>query len=90
MSLKYIDPSYIIRTSCGNAGDQLFCARLAQNAVHAGMAGRTGMLIGYWHGKMTHVPFSGIVGRQTINPAGELWFNVLETTGQPAQLRAKR
>jgi 6-phosphofructokinase 1 len=90
MSLKYIDPSYIIRTSCGNAGDQLFCARLAQNAVHAAMAGRTGMLIGYWHGKMTHVPFSAIVGRQTINPAGELWFNVLETTGQPAQLRGKR
>jgi len=89
MSLKYIDPSYIIRTSCGNAGDQLFCARLAQNAVHAAMAGRTGMLVGYWHGKMTHVPFSAITGRQTINPAGELWFNVLETTGQPAQLRAK-
>lgn len=90
MSLKYIDPSYLIRTSCGNAGDQLFCARLAQNAVHAAMAGRTGVLIGYWHGKMTHVPFSAIVGRQTINPAGELWFNVLETTGQPAQLRGKR
>jgi 6-phosphofructokinase 1 len=89
MSLKYIDPSYIIRTSCGNAGDQLFCARLAQNAVHAAMAGSTGMLVGYWHGKMTHVPFSAITGRQTINPAGELWFNVLETTGQPAQLRAK-
>jgi 6-phosphofructokinase 1 len=90
ISLKYIDPSYIIRTSCGNAGDQLFCARLAQNAVHAAMAGRTGMLIGYWHGKMTHVPFSAISGRQTINPAGELWFNVLETTGQPAQLCAKK
>lgn len=90
ISLKYIDPSYIIRTSCGNAGDQLFCARLAQNAVHAAMAGRTGMLVGYWHGKMTHVPFSAITGRQTINPAGELWFNVLETTGQPAQLRGKK
>jgi len=90
ISLKYIDPSYIIRTSCGNAGDQLFCARLAQNAVHAAMAGRTGMLVGYWHGKMTHVPFSAISGRQNINPAGELWFNVLETTGQPAGLGAKK
>ena len=86
MTLKYIDPSYLIRTSCGNAGDQLFCARLAQNAVHAAMAGRTGMLVGYWHGKMTHVPFQAISGRQTINPAGELWFNVLETTGQPSHL----
>ena len=84
MTLKYIDPSYIIRAHSGNAGDQLFCARLAQNAVHAAMAGRTGMLIGYWHGRMTHVPFHAISGRQKINPAGELWFNVLESTGQPA------
>lgn len=86
LTLKYIDPSYIIRASAANAADQLFCARLAQNAVHAGMAGRTGMLIGYWHGKMTHVPFAAISGRQRINPGGELWFNVLETTGQPSFL----
>ena len=84
MSLKYIDPSYLIRANCGNAGDQLFCTRLAQNAVHAAMSGRTGMLIGYWHGRMTHVPLAAISGRQRINPAGELWFNVLESTGQPA------
>lgn len=84
ITLKYIDPSYIIRASAANAADQLFCARLAQNAVHAAMSGRTGMLIGYWHGKMTHVPFAAISGRQRINPGGELWFNVLETTGQPS------
>jgi 6-phosphofructokinase 1 len=84
MSLKYIDPSYLIRANCGNAADQLFCTRLAQNAVHAAMSGRTGMLIGYWHGRMTHVPLAAITGRQRINPAGELWFNVLESTGQPA------
>jgi 6-phosphofructokinase 1 len=86
ITLKYIDPSYIIRTSAGNAGDQLFCARLAQNAVHAAMSGRTSMLVGYWHGRMTHVPFSALVGRQKINPGGELWFNVLETTGQPSKM----
>ncbi len=86
MTLKYIDPSYLIRAHCGNAGDQLFCARLAQNAVHAAMAGKTGMLVGFWHGRMTHVPFHAISGRQRINPAGELWFNVLESTGQPSHL----
>jgi 6-phosphofructokinase 1 len=47
------------------------------------MAGKTGLLIGYWHGRLTHVPFHAISGRQRINPAGELWFNVLESTGQP-------
>jgi 6-phosphofructokinase 1 len=87
ITLKYIDPSYIIRASAANSGDQLFCARLAQNAAHAGMAGRTGMLIGYWHGRMTHVPLQALgKNRQRINPAGELWFNVLETTGQPVQI----
>jgi 6-phosphofructokinase 1 len=50
------------------------------------MAGKTGVMIGYWHGKMTHVPFKAMVGRQKINPGGELWFNVLETTGQPSQI----
>lgn len=86
ITLKYIDPSYIIRASAANSGDQLFCARLAQNAVHAAMAGKTGMMIGYWHGRMTHVPFGAMVGRQKINPGGELWFNVLETTGQPSTI----
>ncbi len=72
ITLKYIDPSYIIRASAANSGDQLFCARLAQNAVHAAMAGKTSMMIGYWHGRMTHVPFSSIEGRQQINPGDEI------------------
>ncbi len=88
-TLKYIDPSYIIRSTPANAGDRMFCAHLAQNAVHAAMAGKTGMLIGFWHGKMTHIPFSAIQSRrQQINPDGELWFNVLETTGQPSHIGA--
>ncbi|MCX6119616.1 MAG: ATP-dependent 6-phosphofructokinase [Proteobacteria bacterium] len=86
ITVKYIDPSYIIRASAANSADQLFCARLAQNAVHAGMSGKTGLMIGYWHGRMTHVPFTSISERQRINPGGELWFNVLETTGQPVAI----
>jgi len=86
-SLKYIDPSYIIRATPANPADRLFCTRLAQNAVHAAMAGKTGMLVGYWHGRVTHVPFSALKDkRQTIDPSGELWFNVLESTGQPLQM----
>lgn len=82
--VRYIDPSYLIRSAPANPADALFCARLAQNAVHAAMAGKTAMLVGYWHGVMTHVPLAALENeRQTINPNGELWFNVLETTGQP-------
>jgi 6-phosphofructokinase 1 len=86
ITLKYIDPSYLIRASEANSGDQLFCSRLAQNAVHAAMAGKTEMMIGFWHGKLTHVPFTAMEGRQSINPGGELWFNILETTGQPSKI----
>ena len=86
-AVKYIDPSYIIRAKAANPADQLFCGRLAQDAVHAAMAGKTSMLIGYWHGRLTHVPLAALgPGRQSINPNGELWFNVLETTGQPSQI----
>ena len=87
MTLKYIDPSYLIRSAPANPTDQLLCARLAQNAVHAAMAGKSGLLIGYWHGLMTHVPMAALSGRkQAINPEGETWFNVLETTGQPVHI----
>jgi 6-phosphofructokinase 1 len=87
VTLKYIDPSYIIRATKANPADRLFCAKLARNAVHAAMAGKTGMLIGYWHGRATHLPFAALEdGRQTINPNGELWFNVLESTGQPFRI----
>jgi len=87
LNFRYIDPSYLIRSARANSNDALFCAQLAQNAVHAGMAGKTGMLIGYWHGRMTHVPMNLLAGhRQDINPSGELWFNVLGVTGQPAKI----
>lgn len=87
MTLKYIDPSYLIRSAMANSTDQLHCARLAQNAVHAAMAGKSGLLVGYWHGQMTHVPTSALQGvKQNINPNGDLWFNVLETTGQPTTI----
>ena len=86
--LRYIDPSYIIRAAHPNPADTLFCTRLAQNAVHAAMAGKTALLVGYWHGVMTHVPLKALVNQtSTINPKGELWFNVLETTGQPEQFQ---
>jgi 6-phosphofructokinase 1 len=84
VSVKYIDPSYIIRAAPANPADQMFCTKMAQYAVHAAMAGKTGLLIGYWHGRMTHVPMQALgQDKQRINPDGELWQNVIETTGQP-------
>ena len=83
MSLKYIDPSYTIRSMPANPQDSVFCLLLGHNAVHAGMAGRTNMLVGFWNGNFTHVPIPLAVSfRNQINPHGRLWGSVLESTGQ--------
>ena len=83
-SLKYIDPSYIIRSAPANPNDSLFCSTLAQHAVHAAMSGRTGVLVGIWHHIFTHVPIrEAVARRKLVDPEGELWRSVLEMTGQP-------
>ena len=86
-SVKYIDPSYMIRSVPANAQDNVYCSQLAQHAVHAAMAGKTGMLVGRWHGAFVHLPLDMVTnGRRKVDPQGELWNSVLESTGQPARL----
>jgi len=83
INLKYIDPSYMIRSMPANARDSAFCLLLGHNAVHAGMAGRTNMLVGFWNDRFTHLPISLAVSeRKKINPQSRLWSNVIESTGQ--------
>ena len=83
-SVKYIDPSYTIRSAPADARDAAFCLSLGHNAVHAGMAGRTEMVIGYWKHEFTHVPIALAVSeRKRIDPNGRLWNQVLAATGQP-------
>ncbi|MDA3891152.1 MAG: ATP-dependent 6-phosphofructokinase [Salinivirgaceae bacterium] len=85
---KYIDPSYIIRSAPANANDSKFCSLLAQNAVHAAMAGRTDFVIGNWNNQFTILPISVTVSkRKKIDITGELWWNVLEATGQPVNMK---
>lgn len=88
--MKYIDPSYMIRSVKANAGDAIFCDNLARNAVHAGMAGKTDVVIGLWHGIYTHVPIPLTVrGRKKIHPESYLWRGVVAATGQPMIMRAR-
>jgi len=83
ISLKYIDPSYTIRSLPANANDSVFCGFLARNAVHAGMAGKTKLLIGSWNNHFVHVPMESSAGRRKkVNPDSELWLAVLAATGQ--------
>ncbi|NCB38311.1 MAG: ATP-dependent 6-phosphofructokinase [Erysipelotrichia bacterium] len=90
VTVKYIDPSYIIRSSCAIPSDSIYCNQLAQNAVHAGMTGKTGMVVGIWNNSFTYVPIDiAIRNRKFIDPESMFWLNVLETTGQPRWMQNK-
>jgi 6-phosphofructokinase 1 len=87
-SIKYIDPSYIIRSSPANANDSKFCNLLAQNAVHAALVGKTDFVVGFWNNQFTLMPIQMVIAkRKKIDVEGELWWNVLEATGQPISMK---
>lgn len=85
ISLKFIDPSYIIRSLPANANDHVFCSFLGRDAVHAAMAGKTKLIVGNWSNNFVHIPMSASAEkRKQVNPNGKLWQSVLEATGQGA------
>lgn len=84
ITLKYIDPSYMLRGVPANAMDAVFCDELARYAAHAAMAGKTDVMVGRWHRAFTHVPLQlALSEKKRIDPDKELWLAVTETTGQP-------
>jgi len=84
VTLKYIDPSYHIRSVPALPTDSVYCWNMARNAVHAAMAGNTEMLIGRWHGRFVHVPLPLATRfRKQVDTSGDLWTAVVESTGQP-------
>ncbi len=81
--LKFIDPSYIIRSVPANANDRIYCGFLGQNAVHAAMAGKTGMVVSMLQNRMVHIPLEIVTAkRQKLNVNSAYWRSVLESTGQ--------
>jgi 6-phosphofructokinase 1 len=84
--IRYIDPSYAIRSVPANPYDSVYCVRLAQAAVHAAMSGRTEMVVGRWRRRFVHIPMAVAVSkRNQVDPHGDLWMSVLEATGQPVR-----
>ncbi len=84
LTLKYIDPSYMIRSLRASPPDSVLCTDLAMNAVHAAMAGKTDMVVALWHDALVHVPMQQAISqRNVVDPGGPLWLSVLGTTGQP-------
>ncbi len=86
VNVKYIDPSYMIRSVPANACDSRYCGALGQYAVHAGMAGKTGMIVGMVKDEYVHIPLKMIGSGTQLNPLGNIWMRVLEATGQPPSL----
>jgi 6-phosphofructokinase 1 len=83
LNLKFIDPSYMIRSVPATAQDSIFCGFLGQHAVHAGMAGKTNMVVGTWNEQFVYIPMAMVVsGRKQVDLKGSLWGSVLEGTGQ--------
>jgi 6-phosphofructokinase 1 len=90
INLKYIDPSYVIRSVVANSSDSIFCGFLAQMAVHAGMSGKTDMIIGLWNNVYVHIPIAlSVRERKKIDTTGPLWMSVKESTGQPIMKNAE-
>jgi 6-phosphofructokinase 1 len=87
VSVRLIEPSYLIRSLPANPHDAIFCYHLADHAVHAGMAGRTDVMISYWNSHFTHVPLEAVVQqKKRIDPNGDFWRQVLFSTGQPNRM----
>jgi 6-phosphofructokinase 1 len=84
MVMRYFDPSYTIRSVPADAEDAVLCDLLARNAVHAAMAGKTGLVIGLLHDVFIHVPIEKLAAeKKRLSPDGPWWHAVLATTGQP-------
>ena len=82
-ALRYFDPSYLIRSVPANAEDAILCDFYARNAVHAAMAGKTGLVIGQQHDTFTHVPVELLTKHQKqLDLNSPAWLGVLASTGQ--------
>ncbi len=86
LAMRYFDPSYVIRSQPANCEDSILCDLYARHAVHAAMAGKTGLVIGYLHDTFIHVPVEAlVVEKKRLDPGGGWWHAVLAATGQPVK-----
>ena len=87
INLKYIDPSYVIRSAPANPSDSIYCERLGNAAAHAAMAGKTRLIIGLVNNKFVHLPIKTVISqRNYVDPEGDLWRDTLDATHQPAMM----
>jgi 6-phosphofructokinase 1 len=87
INLKYIDPSYAIRSSPANPDDSIYCERLGNASAHAAMAGKTKLIIGLVNNEFVHLPIKLVIThRNKVDPESSLWRDTLDATHQPAMM----
>lgn len=91
VTLKYIDPAYMIRTVPANCYDRKMCAHLASSAVHGAMAGFTGFTVGHINQNVAMIPVSALGNKPNkIGKENRAWQRLLAYTGQPSFLNEKK
>ena len=92
VTVKYIDPSYMIRSVAANAADSLYCMMLGQNAVHGAMAGYTAFTVGLSANRTVFLPISAVTmnSPRCMDPFGRTWERVLCLTRQPNNAKSKK
>jgi len=84
INLKYIDPSYAIRSAPANPDDSIYCERLGNAAAHAAMTGKTKIIIGLVNNEFVHLPINLVIThRNKVDPESSLWRDTLDATHQP-------
>jgi 6-phosphofructokinase 1 len=87
INLKYIDPSYVIRSAQANPDDSIYCERLGNAAAHAAMAGKTKLIIGLVNNEFVHLPIKTVIShRNKIDPEGSMWRDTVDAVNQPARM----
>ena len=85
--MRYFDPGYHVRSGPAKSEDSILCDLFARNAIHAAMAGKTGLVIGFLHDEFIHVPIELLASRRkSIDPVSPVWSATLAATGQPERL----
>jgi 6-phosphofructokinase 1 len=82
-SVKYVDPTYMVRAAAPNAADNVLCLQLAHDAVHGAFAGYTAFLSGRVNNRAVYIPAEFAAGRRNISPSGNFWQQLVFATGQP-------
>ncbi|KAL3925313.1 MAG: hypothetical protein SGILL_000489 [Bacillariaceae sp.] len=90
--MKYVDPSYSVRSVPANAADSLYCIQLGQGAVHGAMAGYTGFSVARVNCRIVYIPIPQLVATspRSMDPESDIWQQILSTTGQPSPSTARK